>query len=124
MTVTAVTWRRRRILWAGHVKSADFFEIDDKSCALAHPMESDVAMHTYLGSTIMDRMFHCPLHDRYVRYIISCTRSVAIVVAPPRALGPVFLFLFSPAPPPAPERQAPHLPRIQFRSARAVAPRG
>ena len=72
--------------------------IDDKSCVLAHPMESDVAMHTYFGSIITGRMFHCPLHDRYVRYIISCTRSVAIVVAPPGPWALFSCFCFPPPP--------------------------
>ena len=48
-----------------------------------------------------------PLHDRYDRYNISCTRYVAILVRGPRAPGPVFLFLFSPARPAAFQRRAP-----------------
>ena len=33
-------------------------KFEGESCALAHPMESDIAMHTCLGSTIMDRVIH------------------------------------------------------------------
>ena len=61
-----------------------------------------------------------PLHDRYDRYNLSCTRYVAILVRGPRAPGPVFLFLFSPARPAAFQRRAPHLPRTQSRSALCV----
>ena len=59
-----------------------------------------------------------PLHDRYDRYNLSCTRYVAILVPGPRAPGPVFLFLFSPARPPTLTRLALHSPRDQKRSAR------
>ena len=33
-------------------------KFEGESCALAHPMESDIAMHTCLGSTIMGRVIH------------------------------------------------------------------
>ena len=35
------------IFWTGHLKSANIsLKIEGESCVLAHPMESDVAMHT------------------------------------------------------------------------------
>ena len=33
-------------------------KFEGESCALAHPMEPDIAMHTCLGSTIMGRVIH------------------------------------------------------------------
>ena len=47
------------IFWTGHLKSANIsLKIEGESCVLAHPMESDVAMHTCLGSTIKGRVIH------------------------------------------------------------------
>ena len=93
------------------------FEV--KPCVLVIPWSPTLPCIHTSEATSWVRYLHCRLPDRYVRYTLSCTRSVAILVGPPGP-GPVFLFLFSPARPLALELQAPHSPRSQFRSAWAA----
>ena len=73
-----------------------------------------------VGSTIMwvgcSTVRYRPLHNRYVGYTLSCTRSVALI----GPVGPRFLFFIifiAPTPPPPFPSKAPHLPRDQKRSA-------